>query len=103
MDHVSVMLDMLEISKKFLNFLSRSTYFTENCNLNFISNFRCECNLQEYSSTKELDNLCREPYKVDNEIRLGSMCHDRGECLCGQCWCNVNYGGKYCECDSCPL
>lgn len=30
------------------------------------------------------------------------MCSDRGECLCGQCICNLNHEGKFCECDLCP-
>lgn len=62
----------------------------------------CECNLQEYSSSKDLDNQCRQPHIVNNETILGSPCSDRGECLCGLCFCNINYDGKYCECESCP-
>jgi hypothetical protein len=63
---------------------------------------RCECNLLEYSSSKELDNLCREPYKENNETKLGAPCSDRGECLCGECYCNLDYDGTYCQCDECP-
>lgn len=65
--------------------------------------YRCECNLQEYSSSKELDNQCREPRTINNETQLAAPCSERGECLCGQCFCNSDYEGKYCECDSCPM
>lgn len=63
----------------------------------------CECNLQDYTSTKELDNECKESIKNGNETELGSMCSDRGECFCGSCYCNSNYAGKYCQCDKCPM
>ncbi|KAG5683512.1 hypothetical protein PVAND_012786 [Polypedilum vanderplanki] len=65
---------------------------------------QCECNLQEYSSSKELDNQCREPKITNNnETKLMPPCSDRGECLCGECFCNANYEGKYCECETCPV
>ena len=62
----------------------------------------CDCDLQNYKSSKELDNQCRLPVdNVTNQI-LGPMCMDRGECLCGQCYCNFGYNGKYCQCEECP-
>lgn len=72
------------------------------CNAGYVGH-QCECNLLEYSSSKELDNQCREKFTVNNETQLGQPCSDRGECLCGQCFCNLNYDGKYCECESCPI
>jgi EGF-like domain len=63
---------------------------------------RCECDLHDYSSSRELDNQCREPFMVNNETSLASVCSDRGECFCGQCVCNMNFEGRYCECDLCP-
>lgn len=72
----------------------------------YFSRHRCQCNLQEYSSSKDLDNQCREPIKNGNETAetklTTTVCSDRGECLCGECVCNIKYEGKYCECDLCP-
>lgn len=85
------------VSKKWLQLV------LNNPMLLFILLHRCECNLQDYTSTKELDNECKETIKNGNETELGSMCSDRGECFCGSCYCNSNYAGKYCQCDKCPM
>jgi integrin beta 1 len=48
-----------------------------------------------------LENQCRMPAEEGNE--LGLICSDRGECYCGECFCNTNFDGRYCECEVCPF
>lgn len=96
MDFAIVTVDGKEKCEQIMFVISYQVIF----NLFFYS---CECNLQDYTSTKELDNECRESIKNGNETELGAMCTDRGECFCGSCYCNSSYAGKYCQCDKCPL
>ncbi|XP_035783330.1 integrin beta-nu-like isoform X1 [Anopheles albimanus] len=60
----------------------------------------CECNLQNSLNRKELLKQCVAPSSMDD---LGDevTCSDRGECLCGQCFCEAPFDGEYCECTSC--
>lgn len=63
----------------------------------------CECDLLNYSSSKELDQKCRLPITDRNgTTSLGPICSDRGECSCGQCYCNIGFSGEYCDCFECP-
>lgn len=68
----------------------------------------CECDLMNYGSSRELEHQCLVPMVSDsdnsggNETRLGPICADHGECVCGQCYCNVGFSGKYCDCIECP-
>ncbi|XP_058450991.1 integrin beta-nu isoform X1 [Malaya genurostris] len=59
---------------------------------------RCECNLQNFDSSADLLNQCREEGELDE---LGPICSDRGECICGQCLCNPGFEGPHCECSQC--
>lgn len=70
------------------------------CKSGFIGK-TCECSLQNYNSSSELENQCRAP--VGNQVNTGDICSDRGECYCGVCYCNVDYAGEYCEFTDCPL
>uniref|UniRef100_A0AAG5DE36 Integrin beta n=1 Tax=Anopheles atroparvus TaxID=41427 RepID=A0AAG5DE36_ANOAO len=60
----------------------------------------CECNLQNSQDRKELFEQCVAPSDGD-ELRTGPICSDRGECICGQCFCNPGYEGDHCECNEC--
>lgn len=61
----------------------------------------CECDATNFGSSKELEHQCRTPMGNGGE-RLGAMCSDRGECICGECNCNFGFTGKHCECKECP-
>uniref|UniRef100_A0A1B0DC03 Integrin beta n=1 Tax=Phlebotomus papatasi TaxID=29031 RepID=A0A1B0DC03_PHLPP len=66
---------------------------------------QCECDLSDFNSYRALENNCRMPI-VDpgtNETTYGPTCSDRGQCICGECFCNAEVDGKYCECQACPL
>lgn len=63
----------------------------------------CQCNLQALSSDRELENLCSETKIVNGESVQLSTCSDRGDCLCGECFCDSGFTGKYCECAECPV
>lgn len=63
----------------------------------------CDCDLLDYSSSKELDQKCRLPITDRNNFTtLGAICSDRGECSCGTCYCNAGYSGEFCDCFECP-
>lgn len=63
----------------------------------------CDCDLLNYSSSKELDQKCRLPITDRNgTTSLGAICSDRGECSCGTCYCNFGFSGEYCDCFECP-
>lgn len=66
----------------------------------------CECDLLNYGSSRELEHQCRVPVvdvrRSGNDTKLGPICADHGECVCGQCYCNVGFSGKYCDCYECP-
>lgn len=49
---------------------------------------------------------CDETSSVNNiqqcvERNSTKMCHERGECVCGKCFCDDGYKGKFCECSVC--
>lgn len=58
----------------------------------------CECDATSYGSSKELEHQCR----VRVGGALGAICADRGECVCGECRCNLGFTGERCECKECP-
>nr|XP_049465725.1 integrin beta-nu isoform X2 [Anopheles coluzzii] len=60
----------------------------------------CECNLQNSQNRRELFEQCVAP-SVGDELRTGPICSDRGECICGQCYCNPGFEGEHCECNEC--
>uniref|UniRef100_A0A336LEA7 Integrin beta n=1 Tax=Culicoides sonorensis TaxID=179676 RepID=A0A336LEA7_CULSO len=59
----------------------------------------CDCNLKNYTSSQELDAQCRHASgRIEGEILT---CSGRGECLCGVCYCEKGFEGKFCECNKC--
>uniref|UniRef100_A0A182N8S2 Integrin beta n=1 Tax=Anopheles dirus TaxID=7168 RepID=A0A182N8S2_9DIPT len=60
----------------------------------------CECNLQNSQNQRELFEKCVAP-SLGDELRTGPICSDRGECVCGQCYCNPGFDGEHCECNEC--
>lgn len=60
----------------------------------------CDCNLMNYNSSQELDAQCRHIGLSNNEA-VTQICSDRGECLCGECYCDRGFEGKHCECLKC--
>ncbi|GAB0094468.1 Integrin beta [Sergentomyia squamirostris] len=66
---------------------------------------QCECDLSDFNSYKDLEKNCRMPIvdPVTNETTYGPTCSDGGTCICGECFCNAEVAGRYCECQACPL
>uniref|UniRef100_A0A182JW23 Integrin beta n=1 Tax=Anopheles christyi TaxID=43041 RepID=A0A182JW23_9DIPT len=62
----------------------------------------CECNLQNSQNRRELFEQCVAP-SVGDDLRSGPICSDRGECICGQCYCNPGFEGEHCECNDCAV
>lgn len=60
----------------------------------------CDCNLRNYTSSQELDAQCRHMSISENESGT-QICSNKGECLCGVCYCEKQFEGKYCECLKC--
>lgn len=54
----------------------------------------CTCDTRNFTSIKNMENYCRSE-------RDNSICSNRGDCECGQCYCNIGYDGKHCECETC--
>lgn len=63
----------------------------------------CNCNLKDYDSIIELTNSCRLPSNDTEYSNSGPICSDRGDCVCGECFCNQGYIGNHCECLQCPI
>lgn len=63
----------------------------------------CKCNIQDYDSYNELSNSCRQPSNDTDNMYGGLICSDRGDCICGECFCNRGYTGAHCECLECQI
>jgi protocadherin alpha len=69
------------------------------CHANFFGR-NCECNANDLGSSGLDFNKCRPDNTTDIE------CSGRGNCLCGQCQCNLRdnpeevISGQFCECDN---
>lgn len=67
------------------------------CDQGFVGQ-TCDCNLSNYTSSKELDAQCQNMEMSDG---ITQICSNRGECLCGNCYCDKDFEGKHCECLKC--
>lgn len=64
-----------------------------NCDDGYVGS-TCTCDTRNFTSIKTMENYCKS--EIDN-----SICSNRGDCECGQCYCNFGYDGKHCECETC--
>ena len=63
---------------------------TNKISLTVLAGRFCECNLNEGQR--------KETTHEDKCIKLGSLvCEGHGNCFCGNCKCDSDYVGKYCQ------
>ena len=69
-----------------------------------------------FSSAMQLFNIdntfagetcdCDESSRINNvqqciQDSSTKICSDRGDCVCGECFCDDGYNGAFCECSAC--